>query len=500
MNPLFLYNILRQTLCIILVLAFSNAGFTQNFTTSEDYDNAYSLLLDLKFSKAGELIQNLKASEPQNLAPLYLEDLSDFLYIVVTEDQKEFEARKELRSQRLKALNRLPDSSPYKLLAEGEIHLHWAFSMMRFGEYFNGAMAINKAFKALEKNIEIYPDFLPTYKSMGLLHTLIGTVPDNYRWATNLMGVDGTIELGIVEMEMVIAQAEGKPEFKNLRKETLFLLSFLHINLLNDSEALKRYQKEVEKENGPLMDFAKASLYKENGQANKAIDVLLASSDSRNAFPYLNYLLGELKLAKMDQDASSYLITYTQSFKGQSYIKSALQKIAWHSLLTNGDEKMYRSLISKVDNVGSTMLDEDKSAQKEFDSGEIPNRVLLKARLQFDGGFYQEALKTLITSKTSDLTTADERLEFTYRLGRIHHELGNQKEATSYYKMTIENGADNKRYFAANSSLMLGLIYESSKQKSAALKAFEACSEFNNSEYRNSINQKAKAGILRLKN
>ena len=202
----------------------------------------------------------------------------------------------------------------------------------------------------------------------------------------------------------------------------------------------------------------------------------------------------------MDQDASSYLITYTQSFKGQSYIKSALQKIAWHSLLTNGDEKMYRSLISKVDNVGSTMLDEDKSAQKEFDSGEIPNRVLLKARLQFDGGFYQEALKTLITSKTSDLTTADERLEFTYRLGRIHHELGNQKEATSYYKMTIENGADNKRYFAANSSLMLGLIYESSKQKSAALKAFEACSEFNNSEYRNSINQKAKAGILRLKN
>ena len=227
MNPLFLYNILRQTLCIILVLAFSNAGFTQNFTTSEDYDNAYSLLLDLKFSKAGELIQNLKASEPQNLAPLYLEDLSDFLYIVVTEDQKEFEARKELRSQRLKALNRLPDSSPYKLLAEGEIHLHWAFSMMRFGEYFNGAMAINKAFKALEKNIEIYPDFLPTYKSMGLLHTLIGTVPDNYRWATNLMGVDGTIELGIGEMEMVIAQAEDKPEFKNLRKETLFLLSFL---------------------------------------------------------------------------------------------------------------------------------------------------------------------------------------------------------------------------------------------------------------------------------
>jgi len=141
-----------------------------------------------------------------------------------------------------------------------------------------------------------------------------------------------------------------------------------------------------------------------------------------------------------------------------------------------------------------------KSAQKEFESGEIPNRILLKARLQFDGGFYQEALKTLIASKTGDLTTADEKLEFTYRLGRIHHELKNQKEAISYYRLTIKSGAESNRYFAANSSLMLGLIYESLEQKGAALKAFEACSEFNNSEYRNSINQKAKAGILRLTN
>jgi len=500
LNPLFLYHILRYTLAILIVLALSSVGFSQTFGTSEDFNEAYSLLLDLEFKDADKLIQQLKANEPENLAPVYLEDLSDFLFIVVTEDQEQFEARKDLRSERLKALNRLPDSSPYKLLSEGEIHLHWAFSMMRFGEYFNGASEINKAFHALEKNMERFPDFLPTYKSMGLLHTLIGTVPDNYKWATKLMGVDGTIEQGIGEMEMVIQKSNQNSEYQNLRKETLFLLSFLHINLLNNSEALLRYQKEVEKEQGPLMDFAKASLYKENGRADKAIEVLLASSRSRDSFPYLNFLLGELKLARMDEDASSHLISYTKSFRGKSYLKSAQQKIAWHFLLTNGDEKMYRELISKVDEVGSSMLDEDKSAQKEFESGQIPNRVLLKARLQFDGGFYQEALKTLITSKTSDLTTTDEKLEFTYRLGRIHHELGNQKEAISYYEMTIKNGADSKRYFAANSSLMLGMLFENLGQNNKALKAFEACSKFNNSEYRNSINQKAKAGILRLKN
>ncbi|MGB1319200.1 MAG: tetratricopeptide repeat protein, partial [Flavobacteriales bacterium] len=92
----------------------------------------------------------------------------------------------------------------------------------------------------------------------------------------------------------------------------------------------------------------------------------------------------------------------------------------------------------------------------------------------------------------------EESLEFTYRLARIHDKLGNQKDAISYYEMTINNGADSKRYFAANSSLMLGLLYEKTSETDKARTAFKACSSFNNSEYKNSIQQKAKAGILRL--
>lgn len=453
----------------------------------------------MEFDEAEKLIGELKSADPKNLAPVYLEDLSDFLFIVVTEDLAEFEVRKESRNQRLKAFNALPDNSPYKSLSEGEIHLHWAFSKMRFGEYLSGARDINKAFHALEKNIKLYPNFIPTYKSMGLLHTLIGTVPDNYRWATNLMGVDGTIEQGISEMESVISRSESKPELKNLRKETLFSLSFLHINLLNDQGALIRYQTEVEKETGPLMDFAKASLLKETGKTDEAILTLESAPKSLAAFPYLNFLLGEMKLSRMDKDADIPLQTYIKSFKGNSYMKSASQKLAWHALLVESDKPLYQSRIAKVNDVGNTMLDEDKSAQKEYDSGTAPNTTLLRARIQFDGGFFTEALKTLIQSSSATFT-AEESLEFTYRLGRIHDELSNQSDAISYYQMTMQNGAESKRYFAANSSLMMGLLYEKSGNPNKALEAFKACSSFNNSEYRNSILQKAKAGIQRLSN
>jgi tetratricopeptide (TPR) repeat protein len=489
---------MRKTVIILsFFLSFASA-FGQTFEANSEFNEAYGHLLNLEFDKGHKVIRSIESQKPDNIAATYLHDLSDFLQIVVSEDQRLFSNRKELRSERLKAAASLPDSSPYKLLCEGEIHLHWAFSMMRFGEYLNGAREINKAFHALEINMEQHPNFIPTYKSMGLLHTLIGTVPDNYKWATKLMGVDGTIEQGIAEMEKVIQLSEGRPDLINQRKETLFLLSFLHINLLNDKKGLLRYQELVESENGPLMDFTRASLLIESGQTDKAIGVL--SQSNGVVFPYLNFLLGEMKLARMDADADLKLKEYVDTFKGNSYLKASYQKLAWHALLVKNNESLYRSWIAKVDDVGNTMLDEDKAAQKEYESGQIPNKTLLKARLQFDGGYLTGALKTLVSSNSTDLKTEDERLEFTYRLARIHHALGNNNEAISYYKLTIEQGKQSKRYFAANASLMLGLLHEQLGRKTEAIKAFEACGEFINSEYRNSINQKAKAGILRLKN
>lgn len=489
---------MRVVSILFFLICWALATVGQHFTPSKEYQSAYALLLDLQFEEAKKQIQAIRIKDEENRAITYLEDLSDFLYIVTTENQEQFHQRKKHKQTRLDLLNQLPTNSPYRLLTQGEIHLHWAFSSMRFGEYLSAARSINKAFHLLEKNIKKHPDFLPSYKSMGLLHALVGTVPDNYRWATKLMGVEGTIEQGISEMEMVLQKSAGKFEKQNLRKETLFLLTFLHINLLNDRESLLRFEALVDENSGPLMVFSKASLLKEQGKTNEAIDLLLSKADARESFLYLNFLLGELKLARMDKDAGVYFQNYLRSFRGNSYMKAAHQKTAWLSIILTGDEKMYRNIISYVDGVGNTMLDEDKAAQKEFESGKIPNKTLLKARLQFDGAFYREALQTLVSSSSKEFVLEDEKLEFTYRLARIHHELGNMEDAVSYYKLTIDSGNNSRRYFAANSSLMLGLIYEQLGEKEKALKHFKACSEFSNSEYRNSINQKAKAGILRL--
>jgi len=491
---------MRQFLFLLMMLACSvPRGMAQHFTWNEDAREAYALLLDLRFQKADSVLTALEKRDADNLCAPYLRDLADFLYIVVQEDEPAYVRRSKLKDKRLAAFERAAHNDPFKNIALGETHLHWAFADMRFGNYFSGAMGIRKAFQLLEENTQRFPNFIQTYKSMGLLHTLVGTVPDNYRWAAKMMGVDGTIPQGIAEMQRVIKGNSGRLEFIHVQKETLFLFTFLQLNLVNDIEAVHSLQKQLDRHSGPLMDFAKARVMQRTGDTDAAIDLLGRSLTKRpSAFPYLQFLLGDMKLARLDADADKPFHTYLKIFKGKSYLKAAQQKLGWHALLVNNDKDAYTKHLAAVKTVGSTAVDEDKAAQKEAESGIVPNRTLLSARLMFDGGYHARALKELEGAPAERFASMEEKLERQYRLGRIHHEMGNHQKAVDAYRATMRDGASSTRYFAANAALQLGLLYEQMGEKEKAREAFASCSTFKNTEYRDSINQKAKAGLNRL--
>ena len=68
-----------------------------------------------------------------------------------------------------------------------------------------------------------------------------------------------------------------------------------------------------------------------------------------------------------------------------------------------------------------------------------------------------------------------------------------------YYMQTLKNGTGSRYYFAANSTLLLGMIYEERNEPEKAKAYFEQCLSLDNHEYQNSIDQKAQAGLDRLK-
>ena len=106
-------------------------------------------------------------------------------------------------------------------------------------------------------------------------------------------------------------------------------------------------------------------------------------------------------------------------------------------------------------------------------------------------------LKKVILTKS--IHSKKDSLEYFYRAGRIYHENGETQKAIEYYIKTITNGIDEKYYYAANAALQLGIIYENSGNDKLAMTYFQKVSSCKNTEYKNSIEQKAKSKLKRIK-
>ncbi len=493
---------------ITVILAFLLNVFSSYaaYDFNSNCKKAYNEIINLRFSQGKTLLADERKNNPSNLIPCYLENYIDFLSLIISEDKQKFDLLKNNQDIRINQLEKGDKNSPYYSYCLAEVYMQWAFVRLKFEDYTNAAYEINKAYNLLTKNAKDFPDFMPNYKGLGILHAIIGTIPDNYKWIFNIIHIEGSVEQGISELNKLLNLSLKNKEYEYLKTETIFILTYVQANLQKDKEGLSGLKEITEKmtvqeKDNPMIIYCRAYINMKLQNNDNAINILMSYKTKEGVFPfyYLYYLTGKAKLNKMDPDADVYLLKYITNFKGQNYIKAAYQKLAWFYLL-KGDKNKYDLYVSKVLNSGKASIDEDKQAVLEV-KGKAPNIYLLKARLLCDGGYYHEAIKALVEKKPSEIfTEAREYLEFTYRFARIYHEMGQTNEAISYYKMTLKNGENFTYYFAANSALHLGYIYENLKDFKTAGYYFNKCLSMKNEEYKNSIEQKAKAGLNRIKN
>ena len=146
---------------------------------------------------------------------------------------------------------------------------------------------------------------------------------------------------------------------------------------------------------------------------------------------------------------------------------------------------------------GNTDTDADKEANKNAKSGRWPNPLLLKARVLNDGGYNDQALTLLQTKNINEFTDATDKLEYTYRTGRIYDDLNKDDAAIKNYLTAISLGISRTEYYASRAALQIGMIYEKQGNKSLAIQYYTKCLEMANHDYKDSIDQKAKSGIAR---
>ncbi|MBL7924881.1 MAG: hypothetical protein JNL88_11835 [Bacteroidia bacterium] len=491
-------------LLTVFLLIVSTARLKADYVWTSLCRQAYEAAIALDFDKAHRLLSAEKAERPENLIPVYIESQIDFLKSFIDEDKKVLEGIKIRNEQRISIIRSHKGKSPYQRLCIAEMYLQLAIARARAEEFFGAAYDVRKAYKLLEENQKDYPEFKPNLRGIGLIHAAVGTIPKNYQWVAGMLGLSGSIKQGLNELKLLLYATTRQTEYAYLKDETIVMLTFLELNLGKDKDnesIRKRFYPVKNIQEKPLLLFAKSVFHFAAAENDSVIKLLSSRSKDINgqALHYLNFMEANARLYNMDFSAELLYLKYLQNYRGNTYVKSAWQKVAWIHLL-KGDDEGYRQNIARCVSAkkGEDLTDEDKAAIREAENKETPNVILLRARLLFDGGYYQRSLNELAGRSLTLFPTVKAQLEYTYRLARIFDKMEKKDKALQLYENTHKNGASHPYYFAASSALYIGQLYEDQGNKVKATEWYKKTLEMRDHEYQNSIDQKAKAGLNRL--
>lgn len=470
--------------------------FAQNFEYSTNCKSAYRSIFKLKLNEGATFIAKEKKENPKNFLPYFLENYSDFFKTYINDNNAQFEqfvSKVYLRLDKIKSGDK---NSPYYLYTQAELYFQTALIKLKFGKYMSAVFDIKKSNELLEKNNNKFPSFSPNKKSIGLLHIIFGNIPDNYKFGASLLGLKGTSQQGVKELQQVLQD----PNFP-FRDEAIieYILIQLHVEKNKDEAWNWIEDAKLPLDDNLLNYFISASVASYSGKNDKVIELLSKKPNTKDYFPipYLDLLYGSAKLSRLDTDADKNILLFIQQNKGRSYQKEAYRKLAWFYLI-NGKPEQYTKYMQKVLQIKDAPTDEDKSAQHEAKMGYTPQAQLLKARILSDGAYYDKALAQMNEIKPEKLTRNRDKIEYLYRRARIYDETGKTDNAVSYYLQTIDKGKNADYYFVANACIKLGSIFEKQNKNTAAAQYYNKALLMDKDEYENSINAEAKAGLNRL--
>ena len=469
------------------------------FVFSQNCIDAQKNIKVLKLDKAKIILELERKINPNNVAVDYLEDFIDFYYLITNQEIEELHKLEPAKNIRLNRIKNSDPNSPYFLYTQAEINLHWAFARVLNNEFVNAVFEFRAAYQLLKINDKKFPHFLPNKKSLGMLQAVLGTVPESYKWILNVIGMSGDLNDGMKNIKDFLDQKEPRPEFLLEKQSAEFYYNFLLLNFGDKKDCWKFCETvTADYEINLFSTYIRAFTAIKCAQNDQAI-YAIAHSPKGNDYVKLeimDYLMGKAKLNRLDKDADVYFKKFVTFYKGQNLVKDAYKRLSWYSLL-EGDTLKYSVYTGLARKYGATTSDEDKNALKESEMGILPDIILLKARLLFDGGYYSIA-EDVIRMHQKKFRTENQQIEYYYRYARIMHGSNKIASAIELYTKTISASENSTLYFAPNSCIQLGYIYEKLGYKELAKNYFEKALVYKNYDYKSGISQEAKAGLSRL--
>ncbi|QJX48791.1 DUF3808 domain-containing protein [Hymenobacter taeanensis] len=467
-------------------------GATTQFHLSWQQAHAYSEVLKMRPAAARQWLKGA----PSTAGSLLVADCLDITELLVTQDATRYEAVVEAQNRRLSALENSKEPGALCAYARAEIRLHQAAAQVVFSHEVQGAWSLRQSYQQMQAVVQRYPQYLPARKTLGMLQFFIGSLPESYRWFLKLLGLPGSVEAGLQNMRLAATQPN------DFQLEARLILALLEETYYKKPEAALQLVETLHRQqpDNLLLSYLLISQLKKQHRTDAAL-VAYRSSPSGPDYlplPYLHHMAADLLLYQGQYAASVRANQqFLQQYRGQHYRKDSAFKLylaAWLS----GDAASAEKYRRQINAGGRTVLEEDNYAQRFFEEKLPLNRILTRARLQIDGGYYREALVTLNSFQPSQATPLRDKLEAPYRRARAYQLLGHSDSARLYYARTIALAGNAPYYFAPQAALQLGYLYQTEGQKNTARTYFKKALSYPKHEYKNSTDTKAKLALKEL--
>lgn len=460
------------------------AGSRSNYPVIEVYSTEHlhvlQTILDVSPLAPAKLAK-LKHNQPHHPATLYLENYSAFVAFIALEKPIDAQTFSILAQQRAKQIEQMVGDATAAVYCSN-ILLQMAIVEAISGNSVQSLRSVVKAMQLVKK----IPDEAPFYQEREKLSIVFdlfwAVVPDDYKWALNLWGISVDWEQGIGRLDKYVTRYKSSV---GLGDEAQIIESLVYLKATSTANGfLLPYHESLGK---PLLTYVDGLLALKIKQ--QATVLPLVGDDVCLLFPPLYYLKGRMKLNILDKSAALELQAYLDRFAGNSFKADALLRLAWCNAL-NGERQntsLFASLMAKL---SAPLTYADKQAASEINLVGSIDTTLLKARLLFDAGNYQQSLALLADNKLLNRTLP---CEYFYRMARAQHQLGLHSEALVNYRSCIDHNTNPQRYFAPNAALKSAELLFADNAAEPARQMVKRCLELNQGEYAESIKAEAQA-------
>ncbi|HVW96026.1 MAG TPA: hypothetical protein VHA56_08665 [Mucilaginibacter sp.] len=490
---------LKKYLFFSLLFFLYGFNVKANFVYDATCIDAYKAILGFRMTEARQLIAKEKQLNPQNGITVLLENYIDYFSLLASENKNDYNRLKDNKSKRISALEDNDKGSPFYLFSQAEVYLQWSFLKAKFGDYMSSGSDAKSASNLLKDNNRKFPSFLPNRKSLALVNIIFGSIPASFKWIAGILGMRGNVQSGINQLRELKTQLPGS-SYSFYDDEIIWFLCITDLTLehgKSNYQQLIGYLDEMDS-SSMLKVYLQGYVASKTAHNDETIKFLETAPRSPRyiTVPAMDYMLGNAKLNRLDDDTPLYLNRYISEYHGTSYIKDAYLKLGYFYLLQNDSEK-YDNYMKLARSRGYTIDGKDKIALREA-SEPRPDVSLLKARLFFDGGYYSKAMAQLANKDINDFRLTRDKIQYFYYLGRINDKINKNYEAVLNYQKTIALGKETSYYYAANAALMIGNIYEEIKENKKAAYYYNQALDMKSHDYQTDIDNDAKAALKRI--